>query len=145
MAITLFLSLPSKRVPDFHLLPPCSITLILFRHDLFFQPNSAVIFCHSQISLICLIYPSLPNLYFYTIRSITMFLKVLNKVNFRELTPLCSGFITCMGACVTAVKLDNVIWFSTLFRMSGFLWHGSKWACWFGHFLQDVKAWSVSM
>ena len=40
----------------------------------------------SLISLICLIYLSLPNLYFYTIRSITMFLKVLNKVNFRVLT-----------------------------------------------------------
>ena len=43
-------------------------------------------FCHSQISLICLIHLSLPNLYFYTIKSITMFLKVLNKANFRVLT-----------------------------------------------------------
>ena len=49
-------------------------------------PNSTVFFCHSRISFICLIYLSLPNLYFYTIRSLTMFLKVLNKVNFRVLT-----------------------------------------------------------
>ena len=61
---------------------PCVINLILFRHDLFL-PNSAVIFCHSQISLICLIYVSLPNLYFYNIRS--MFLKVLNKVDTNRL------------------------------------------------------------
>ena len=32
------------------------------------------------------IYLSLPNLYFYTIRSLTMFLKVLNKVNFKVCT-----------------------------------------------------------
>ena len=43
-------------------------------------------FCHSRISLIYLIHLSLPNLYFYTIRSIAMFLKVLNKVNFKVLT-----------------------------------------------------------
>ena len=43
-------------------------------------------FCHPQISLICLIHFSLPNLYFYSIRSVTMFLKVLSKVNIRVLT-----------------------------------------------------------
>ena len=80
-----FLLLPSKRVPTSTSFLPSVTTLILFRHDLF-QLNSAVIFCHPQISLICLIYPSLPNLYFYTIRSITVFLKVLNKVYFRVLT-----------------------------------------------------------
>ena len=58
--------------------------LILFRHDLFL-PNSTVTFWNYQISLICLIYLSLPNLYFCTIRSMIMFLKVLNKVNIRTL------------------------------------------------------------
>ena len=49
----------------------------------------------------------------------------------------CSGcFITCMGAHFPAVELDNTIQFSTLFRMSGFLWHSSKWAHQLGHFLQ---------
>ena len=48
--------------------------------------NSIIFFCHSQISLICLIYLSLPDQYFYAIRSMTMFLKVLKKVNFRMLT-----------------------------------------------------------
>ena len=43
-------------------------------------------FGHSWISLICLMNLSLPNLYLYIIRSITMFLKVLSKVNFRALT-----------------------------------------------------------
>ena len=41
---------------------------------------STVSFCYSRISLICLIYLSLLNLYFYTIRSKAMFLKVLTKV-----------------------------------------------------------------
>ena len=35
-----------------------------------------------------------------------------------------------------AVELDNAIQFSTLFRMSRFLWHSSKWAHRFGHCLQ---------
>ena len=59
-----------------------------------------MIFCHSQISLICLIYLSLPNLYFCTIKFMIMFLKVLNKVNIKaliqtlivsyyRLTPIC--------------------------------------------------------
>ena len=37
---------------------------------------------YSWISFICLICFSLPNLYFYTIRSFTIFLKVLNKLYF---------------------------------------------------------------
>ena len=37
-------------------------------------------------SLIYLIHLFLPNLYFYSIISITIFLKVVNKVNFRVLT-----------------------------------------------------------
>ena len=41
-----------------------------------------------------------------------------------------------MGAHFPAVELDNMIWFSTLSRMSWFLWHSSKWACRFGRFLQ---------
>ena len=45
-------------------------------------------FCHFQISLICLIHLSLLNLHLYTIRSITMFLKVVNKVDFKVLAQL---------------------------------------------------------
>ena len=41
---------------------------------------------YTWMSFIRLIYLSVPNLYFYTIRSLAMFLKVLNKVNFRVLT-----------------------------------------------------------
>ena len=41
-----------------------------------------------------------------------------------------------MGAHFPTVELDNVIRFSILSRMSGFPWHSSKWACWFGRFLQ---------
>ena len=41
-----------------------------------------------------------------------------------------------MGAHFSAVELDNAIRFSTLFRMSEFLWHSSKWARRFGCFLQ---------
>ena len=41
-----------------------------------------------------------------------------------------------MGAHFPAVELDNTIRFSTLFRMPGFLWHGSKWARRFGRCLQ---------
>ena len=33
-----------------------------------------------------------------------------------------------MGGHFPAVGLDNVVCFSTLFMMSGFLWHSSKWA-----------------
>ena len=40
-----------------------------------------------------------------------------------------------MGAHFPSVELDNAIQFSTLSRMSGFLWRSSKWACQFGHFL----------
>ena len=79
MTITLFLSLCSKRVSTSTSFLPCVVTPDSFRHNLFLS-NSAVIFCHSQI-LICLIYLSLPNLYFCTIRSMIMFLKVLDKVN----------------------------------------------------------------
>ena len=50
------------------------------------QQNSTVFFCHSQLSLICFIYLSLPNLYFHIITSMKMFLKVVNEVNFRVLT-----------------------------------------------------------
>ena len=48
-------------------------------------------------------------------------------------------FITCMGAHFPAVELDNTIRFSTLSRMSGFLWHSSKWACRFDCFLQYMS------
>ena len=79
-------------------MPTTSFLPGVVTHDLFL-PNSAVIFCHSWIALVCLIYLYLPNLYFYTIRSM-MFLKVLSKVDIREfiltqiisyywLTPVC--------------------------------------------------------
>ena len=56
----------------------------------------------------------------------------------------CSGcFITCMGVHFPAVELDNTIWFSILLRMSGFLWHSSKWACQVGRFLQYMSGTEV--
>ena len=48
-----------------------------------------------------------------------------------------------MGAHFPAVELDNAIWFSILSRMSGFLWHSSKWACRFGRFLQYMPGLEV--
>ena len=48
-------------------------------------------------------------------------------------------FITCMDAYFPPVKLDKMIWFSTLYRTSGFLWHISKWICQFGCFLQSTS------
>ena len=39
------------------------------------------------------------------------------------------------GCALPCSWLDNVIWFSTPSRMSGLLWHNSKWACRFGHFI----------
>ena len=58
--------------------------------------------------------------------------------------PHCSGcFITCVGAHFPAVESDNAIRFSTLSGMSGFLWHSSKWAHWFGRFLQYTSGLEV--
>ena len=48
-----------------------------------------------------------------------------------------------MGAHFPAVELDNAIRFSILSRMSGFLWHSSKWACRFGRFLQYTSGLEV--
>ena len=48
-----------------------------------------------------------------------------------------------MGAHFPAVELDNAIRFSILSRMSGFLWHNFKWACWFGRFLQYTSGLEV--
>ena len=132
-------------------------------------------FCHFRI-LICLIYLSLPNLYFHTIRSIEIFLKVLtgkfqcactnlnnillltyslcqNSRSYQliiivrlkgrsffssvaEVLPCSCCFITCMGVHFPVVELDDAIWFSTIFRMSGFLQHSSKWVHQFGRFLK---------
>ena len=56
----------------------------------------------------------------------------------------CSGwFLTCMGAHFPAVELDNANWLSILSRMSGFLWHSSKWDCRFGRFLQYTSGLKV--
>ena len=84
LAITLLLSLPSAY---FHLLPPlCCNPWFLLNMTLFSRTPPLFIFVTPKyLSLICLIYLSLPNLYFYTIRSITIFLKVLYKVDFRVL------------------------------------------------------------
>ena len=49
------------------------------------------------------------------------------------LAPL--ALMALIGVHFPGVELDNAIWFSTLSRMSGFLWHSSKWACQFGCFL----------
>ena len=48
-----------------------------------------------------------------------------------------------MGAHFPAAELDNVIWFSTFSRMSGFLWHSSKWVYPFGCFLQYMSGLQV--
>ena len=42
-----------------------------------------------------------------------------------------------------AVEVDNAISFSTLSRMLGFLRHSSKWAHWFGRFLQYMPGLEV--
>ena len=52
-------------------------------------------------------------------------------------------FITCMGVHFLTVELNNTMQFSTLSRMSEFLWHSSKWACQFGCFLQDTSGLEV--
>ena len=90
----MFLSLPIQRVPTSTYLLPCIITPDSFQT----LPFSAFFFSHSRVSLICLIYFSLIyfldiflDIYlgksiFYTIKCMTVFLKVLNKVNFRALT-----------------------------------------------------------
>ena len=52
-------------------------------------------------------------------------------------------FIACLGVHVPTVELDNVIKFSTLSSMSGFLWNISKWVCRFGCFLQYTSGLEV--
>ena len=52
-----------------------------------------------------------------------------------EVLPYSGSFITCMVAHFPAVELEFTIRFSTLSRMSKFLWHSFKWACWLSHFL----------
>ena len=49
-----------------------------------------------------------------------------------------------MGAHFPAVELDNVIWFSTLSRISGFLWHYHNWALCFSHFLHYASGIEVN-
>ena len=48
-----------------------------------------------------------------------------------------------MGAHFPAVELNNAIRFSILSRMSGFLWHSSKWARQFDRFLQYTSGLEV--
>ena len=45
-------------------------------------------------------------------------------------------FYNMHGAHFLAVELENAIRFRTLSRMTGFLWHSSKWTHWFGRFLK---------
>ena len=72
----MFLSLPSERkYTSTHV-----VTSAFFSYDLFLA-----FLCHFQIAVICLIYLFLTNLHCFRIRSMTMFLKVLNKVNFTNL------------------------------------------------------------
>ena len=52
-------------------------------------------------------------------------------------------YTACMGAHFPAVELDNAIRFDTLSRVSGFLWHGSKWARRFVCFLQYTSGFEV--
>ena len=52
--------------------------------------------------------------------------------------------LSCMGAHFLSVELDNAIRFITLFRMSGFLWHSSRWACQFGCSGHEVLACSLN-
>ena len=81
MTITFFSSFSSTRVSTSFSLLPYVTTPDSFqtRPSSIKQQKFAVFFCHSQTSFICLRYLSLPNLYFNTIRSMTMFLKVLTK------------------------------------------------------------------
>ena len=44
---------------------------------------------------------------------------------------------------ICVVELDNAIRFSTLSRISGYLWHSSKWAHWLGCFLQYTSGLEV--
>ena len=48
-----------------------------------------------------------------------------------------------MDALFPTVELDNTIWFSTLSRVSRFLWHGSKWVPWLQCFLQYMSGLEV--
>ena len=86
MAIALFLSLPITSA-YFHLPPPLCCNPWFFSDMTFFCWTTELwrfFFFLSFPNIInFLIYLSLPNLYFYTIRSMKIFLKVLNKVNFR--------------------------------------------------------------
>ena len=83
LAITLLLSQSSKEF-----LPPSPSSRVVAPDSFQIWPFSDELCCYflSLSNIICLIHPSLPSLYFYTIRSITVVLKVLNKVNFRVLT-----------------------------------------------------------
>ena len=60
-----------------------------------------------------------------------------------EVLPRSGSFIAYMGVHFPVVDFDNAIRFSTLSRMSGFLWNNSKWACWFGCFLQYTSGLEV--
>ena len=59
---------------------------------------------HFQI-LIYLIHLSFSNLYLYAIRSITLFLKVLNKVNFKVLAQTKLFLIIDLFPCIKLLEL----------------------------------------
>ena len=108
-AVTSFLSLSSQRLHT-----STSLLSFVVNPDSFQTwPFSAVFFCHSWVSLICLI---------------------------------CFSLFYILHRC--ALTLIWVGWFSTLSKMSGFLWHSTRWAHQFGLFLQFVsglECWHVAL
>ena len=82
----------------------------------------------------------------FLIIGLLLFTKLLELLAINHSLPesriICSSVVEvlpCSGAHFSAGELDNVIWFSTLSRMSGFLWHSSKWACYFSCLLQYMS------
>ena len=153
---------------------PCVITPNSFQAWPFSAKHrhSANFFSYSRILLPCLTYIYLLTLYFYAIRSMKMFLKVLNKViseplhkrklfliidliSFAKLLELLAINQSSSERRIIfvprllkfshfpAFKLNNAILFSTLSRMPGFLQHSSKWTRRFGRFLQYTSGLKV--
>ena len=99
----------------------------VFRYILFFvfRISEHFYFSVQQFSLlnvICSIYLSLPNIYFQTIVSLTMFLKVLNKNKPKLLL------------------IIDVLLFTEFLELVAI---NSKWILWFGRFLQYMPGLEV--
>ena len=67
--------------------------------------------------------------------------RVSSSIN--EVLPMFWLFCNLHGLHFPTIELDNMIRFSTLSRMSGFLWHSAKWASQFGGFLQYMSGLEV--